>query len=108
MGLRRLVPPYEAGFNTIRMRHEPEGRTMAPLQLLRWLLRVPLPVIDRNEAIRIALAEGERLQLDRSSPEAIEGLRRWSVWLHPNFKGSPIIEICNRTGAVLAVRTLPR
>lgn len=81
----------------------------AVLHLLRKMLRLSAPKIDRGQAIEIALAElgrrgGNLLHtraLPARQPVAREGLKCWTVLLDPDFRPCRVVVIDNQTGAVI-------
>jgi hypothetical protein len=80
------------------------------LATLRVLLRVPAPLITRQQAIAIAVAEATKRGAPPLSsghyaspgPSAREQLRDWAVLLEPDFRPSRIVVIDNQSGQVKA------
>jgi hypothetical protein len=86
-------------------------------ELARKLFRLPLPIISREQALRIAeaecerrgfLAEGQGFLGQLKKPIIHEGIGKWEVITRMWGKGSPRLLICKRTGAVLKFVFLPR
>ena len=78
------------------------------LRLLRKLLRLPGPRVTANEASCIGREEAAKRAAKVGRTVVREGLRRWIVWIDADVKGSPVVEIDNRTGEVLRWAVLPR
>jgi len=78
------------------------------LRLLRKVLRIPAPQVNGDKALQIAEAEAHRREAKLGRMVAHEGLRRWSVWIDADSKGSPVVEIDNCTSEVMKWTSLPR
>jgi hypothetical protein len=78
------------------------------LRLIRYLLRIPPPLITREQAVEIARQWGEANGYGATNPRAEERVWTWIVWLTPDRDPSPYMYVDNRTGEIDRVRTLPR
>jgi len=78
------------------------------LAILRALLRIPRPRMERNDALALAMEEAESKGITVGDPRVVEHLRVWEIWLDRNTKGSPVIVIDQLDGTVKEVRMLSR
>ena len=75
------------------------------LRLLRRILFIPAPEIQRDKALQIAEAHFQSEEVQILDPKVIEELRSWLIWANGHIKGSPWIRIDNQTGEVVASGT---
>lgn len=78
------------------------------LRALRWLLRRPQPLVERERAIQLACEEAGRRNWPYHEPIAVEELKTWLVWLDSTIKGGGYVVIDQQTGEVAKAGRIPR
>lgn len=68
------------------------------LWMIRILLRIPRPVVSRDEAVEIARRKLLADQIDYEKLVVQEGLRYWWVVVDPGWMLDPWMLVCMQTG----------
>jgi hypothetical protein len=78
------------------------------LRLLRFLLRIPAPLVTREEALTIALRYAESEGGGVKNPRIEERLRTWKVHLMPDYRPGWWLSVDNQSGQIVQVFAPPR
>lgn len=78
------------------------------LRLLRFVFRIPAPLVTKEQAREIALRYADSKGSSVDDPRVEERLRTWKVHLMPGTKPGWWLYVDNQTGRIRRVFAPPR